>query len=101
MICANGTLAPSQTSRNGFHIWKPFSNNCHVEQTFGTCGRSSPTWVGLKGGTGNVETGNEETWKRRNEPWDYRVLDTCSPGTVSDSIYLLVGNLVFIQMISS
>ena len=48
-----------------------------------------------------METGNEEMWKRRNEPWDYRVLDMCSPGTVSDSIYLLVGNLVVIQMISS
>ena len=55
----------------------------------------------MKGRTGNVETGNEEMWKRRNEPWDYRVLDMCSPGTVSDSIYLLVGNLVVIQMISS
>ena len=33
----------------------------------------------VKGGTGN-----EEMWKRRNEPWDYRVLDMCSPGTVSD-----------------
>jgi len=36
-------------------------------------------------------------WKREmrkcgNEPWGYRVLDMCSPGTVSDSIYLLVGN---------
>ena len=47
-------------------------------------------------------------WKREmrkkgneDEPWDYRVLDMCSPGTVSDSIYLLVGNLVVIQMISS
>jgi len=48
-----------------------------------------------------VETGNEEMWKRRNEPWDCRVLDMCSFGTVSDSIYLLVGNLVVIQMISS
>ena len=55
----------------------------------------------MKGRTGNVETGNEEMWKRRNEPWDYRVLDMCSPGTVSDSIYLLVGNLVVIQTISS
>ena len=53
----------------------------------------------MKGRTGNVETGNEEMWKRRNEPWDYRVLDMCSPGTVSDSIYLLVGNLVVIQTI--
>ena len=55
----------------------------------------------MKGRTGNVKTGNEEMWKRRNEPWDYRVLDMCSPGTVSDSIYLLVGNLVVIQTISS
>ena len=42
--------------------------------------------VGLKGATANVETGNEEVWKRRNEPWDYRVLDMCSPGAVSDCL---------------
>ena len=49
------------------------------ERTNGKCGNGL-----VKGRTGNVETGSEEMWKRRNEPWDYRVLDMCSPGTVSD-----------------
>ena len=40
--------------------------------------------VGLKRGTGNVEMGNKEMWKRRNDrglPCSRHVL---SPGTVSD-----------------